>query len=73
MLFVAANPAHLNLPLRSPERATCSAWCTPWTKALVTNQLECEAVCPKTISTDFIALLNREYGRAVFRDALCRI
>jgi succinate dehydrogenase / fumarate reductase iron-sulfur subunit len=28
----------------------------------------CEAVCPKEISLDFIARLNREYGRAVLRN-----
>jgi succinate dehydrogenase / fumarate reductase iron-sulfur subunit len=29
-----------------------------------TNQEECEAVCPKEISVDFIAKLNREFLRA---------
>lgn len=29
-----------------------------------TNQFECEAVCPKEISVDFIAAMNREYARA---------
>jgi succinate dehydrogenase / fumarate reductase iron-sulfur subunit len=28
------------------------------------NQFECEAVCPKSISVRFIAMLNREYLRA---------
>jgi succinate dehydrogenase / fumarate reductase iron-sulfur subunit len=29
-----------------------------------TNQYECEAVCPKEISVNFIAKMNREYLRA---------
>ena len=27
----------------------------------------CEAVCPKEISLDFIARMNREYGRAILK------
>jgi succinate dehydrogenase / fumarate reductase iron-sulfur subunit len=29
---------------------------------------ECEAVCPKDISTDFIARMNRDYIAARFRN-----
>ena len=29
-----------------------------------TNHRECEAVCPKEISIDFIAMLNRDYRKA---------
>jgi succinate dehydrogenase / fumarate reductase iron-sulfur subunit len=29
-----------------------------------TNHGECEAACPKEISIDFIALLNRDYLKA---------
>ena len=29
-----------------------------------TNHFECEAVCPKSISVEFIARLNRDYIRA---------
>jgi succinate dehydrogenase / fumarate reductase iron-sulfur subunit len=29
-----------------------------------TNHRECEAACPKEISIDFIALMNRDYARA---------
>jgi succinate dehydrogenase / fumarate reductase iron-sulfur subunit len=29
-----------------------------------TNHRECEAACPKSISIDFIALMNRDYARA---------
>jgi succinate dehydrogenase / fumarate reductase iron-sulfur subunit len=31
------------------------------------NTYECEAVCPAEISVSFIARLNREYARAVWR------
>jgi succinate dehydrogenase / fumarate reductase iron-sulfur subunit len=34
-----------------------------------TNQYECEAVCPKGISTQFIAEMNREY----LKNALLRV
>ena len=29
---------------------------------------ECELACPKGISTDFIALMNRDYLKAQFKD-----
>ena len=29
-----------------------------------TNHRECEAACPKEISIDFIALMNRDYVKA---------
>jgi succinate dehydrogenase / fumarate reductase, iron-sulfur subunit len=32
-----------------------------------TNHAECEAVCPKEISIDFIALMHRDYRRAKLR------
>jgi succinate dehydrogenase / fumarate reductase iron-sulfur subunit len=32
-----------------------------------TNESECEAACPKEISVDNIARLNREFARAAFR------
>lgn len=72
MLFVAAKVRHLNvLPQGQPERAGRST-------ALVarmqeegfghcTNEYECEAVCPKEISADSIAFLNREFTRAKVR------
>jgi succinate dehydrogenase / fumarate reductase iron-sulfur subunit len=34
-----------------------------------TNYGECEAVCPKEISLDFIARLNRDYLKAKLRGA----
>jgi succinate dehydrogenase / fumarate reductase iron-sulfur subunit len=71
MLFVAAKLAHLHhLPQGQPERGHRS-------EALVTamdaagfgacsNHYECEAACPKDISRDVIAELNRDYGKAAF-------
>ncbi len=70
MLFVAAKVSHLNLlPQGQPEkfrRAERMVWqmdkegfgaCT------VTGS--CEAVCPKEISLNFIAKLNRDFGLSV--------
>jgi succinate dehydrogenase / fumarate reductase iron-sulfur subunit len=66
MLFVAAKIGHLGrLPQGKPEKAERA-------KAMVaahdregfghcTNIYECEAACPKEISTEFIAQLNRDY------------
>jgi succinate dehydrogenase / fumarate reductase iron-sulfur subunit len=34
-----------------------------------TNQYECSAACPKLISQDFIARMNRDYIAASFRQA----
>src|SRR5262249_25406614 len=72
MLFVAAKVSHLGLlPQGQPERYKR-------VKAMV-EQMDaegfgactvtgsCEAVCPKTISLDFIARLNRDYGVALFK------
>jgi succinate dehydrogenase / fumarate reductase iron-sulfur subunit len=72
MLFVAAKVSHFSLlPQGQAERdrrvlamvhtmdeqgfGTC------------TNQYECSAVCPKTISHDFIARMNRDFIGASFR------
>ena len=67
-LFTAAKLQHLNLlPQGQPER---------WSRTVAmvdemerwfgscTNHGECEAACPKEISIDFIALMNRDYIRA---------
>ena len=32
-----------------------------------TNHLECEAACPKEITTDFIAEMNRDFVQAMVR------
>ncbi len=66
MLFVAAKVSHLSLlPQGQPERARRAQHMV---KAMdhegfgnCTNQFECEAACPKEISVDFIARLNRDY------------
>jgi succinate dehydrogenase / fumarate reductase, iron-sulfur subunit len=71
-LFTAAKVAHLGLlPQGQAER---------WTRveAMVetmeqyfgscTNHGECEAACPKSISLDFIALMNRDYVRSKWKN-----
>ena len=73
MLFVAAKVSHLgHLPQGQPERQKRVL-------AMVrqmdsegfgncTNQYECEAACPKEISVDHIARLNRDYAKAVLQE-----
>ncbi|WP_455377986.1 succinate dehydrogenase/fumarate reductase iron-sulfur subunit [Petrachloros mirabilis] len=73
MLFVAAKVSHLAmLPQGEPER-------TRRAKVMVGamdregfgacgNQYECEAVCPKSISVRFIAMLNREFLRSTIAE-----
>ncbi|HZJ26102.1 MAG TPA: succinate dehydrogenase/fumarate reductase iron-sulfur subunit [Acidimicrobiia bacterium] len=71
-LFTAAKVAHLNLlPQGQPER---------WTRVQnmvdtmeeyfgsCTNHGECEKACPKGIEIDFIALLNRDYLKAQWKN-----
>src|SRR5258707_11237442 len=72
MLFVAAKVSHLNLlPQGKPEKDRRVL-------AMVTQMDEegfgactvtgsCEAVCPKAISLNFIAKMNRDYFGAVLR------
>jgi len=71
-LFTAAKVSHLNLlPQGQPERFAR-------TEAMVetmeeyfgscTNYGECEAACPKSISIDFIALMNVDYAKAKFKN-----
>ena len=70
-LFTAAKLQHLNLlPQGQPER---------WERVVhmvdemerwfgsCTLHGECEAACPKEISIDFIALMNRDYIKAQFK------
>jgi succinate dehydrogenase / fumarate reductase iron-sulfur subunit len=70
-LFTSAKLQHLNLlPQGQSER---------WDRTLhmvdtmedyfgsCTNHRECEAACPKAISIDFIALMNRDYVKAQFK------
>jgi len=66
MLFVAAKVSHLaQLPqgrIEAAERVqNMIARMDAEGFGNCSNQSECEAVCPKEISVDFIAQLNREY------------
>ena len=69
MLFVAAKLSHLHhLPQGQPERMNrTEAMVTAMDAAgfgNCTNHYECEAACPKDISRDVIAELNRTYGKS---------
>ena len=72
MLFVAAKVGHLaHLPQGQPER---ERRVLNMVSAMdqegfgnCRNYLECEAVCPKTISVRFIAEMNRDWRRAAAR------
>jgi succinate dehydrogenase / fumarate reductase iron-sulfur subunit len=71
MLFVAAKVSHLGLlPQGEAERhRRVLNMVKSMDKAgfgNCTNTGSCEAVCPKEISIDFIARMNREYARALF-------
>jgi succinate dehydrogenase / fumarate reductase, iron-sulfur subunit len=70
-LFTAAKVQHLNLlPQGQPER---------WDRVInMVNEMErwfgsctlhgeCEAACPKEISIDFIALMNRDFVKAQYK------
>lgn len=75
MLFVAAKVSHLNLlPQGKPEKDQRALAMLRQMDAEgfgnCTNYFECEAVCPKGISVDFIAKLNRDYALASVREAL---
>jgi len=71
-LFTSAKVAHLNLlPQGHPERyrrveAMVEEMETYFGSC--TNHGECEAACPKLISIDFIALMNRDYLKAKFKN-----
>jgi succinate dehydrogenase / fumarate reductase iron-sulfur subunit len=72
MLFVAAKISHLGLmPQGQPERGRRVLAMVQTMDAAgfgnCTNQYECSAVCPKTITHDFIARMNRDYFGALFR------
>ena len=73
-LFVAAKVSHLGLlPQGQPERFSRVARMVVAMEEEMfgscTNYGECEAVCPKEISLDFIARLNRDYLKAKVRGA----
>jgi succinate dehydrogenase / fumarate reductase iron-sulfur subunit len=74
MLFVAAKVGHLGLlPQGQAQRDTRVLAMVNTMDALgfgsCTNQYECSAACPKLISHDFIARMNRDYLKASFRAA----
>jgi succinate dehydrogenase / fumarate reductase, iron-sulfur subunit len=69
MLFTAARVSHLSLlPQGHPERKQRALRMVHAMDRLdfgsCSNHGECEAVCPKGISIDFIARLNREFVKA---------
>ena len=71
-LFTAAKVSHLGLlPQGQPERYRRVVDMVDTMEELFgscTNHGECEAACPKEISIDFIALLNRDYIKAQFKN-----
>jgi succinate dehydrogenase / fumarate reductase iron-sulfur subunit len=68
-LFTAAKLAHLNLlPQGQPGRRRRTRHMVEEMERYFgscTNHGECEASCPKGISLDFTAMLNRDYGKAI--------
>ena len=75
MLFVSAKAAHLNkLPQGKPEKDKRVLGMVRQMDAEgfgnCTNQYECEAVCPKEISVENIAKLNRDFAIAAAREAM---
>lgn len=74
MLFVSAKAAHLNLlPQGAPEKDKRVLGMVRQMDAEgfgnCTNFYECEAVCPKEISAENIARLNRDYAVALAKEA----
>ena len=71
-LFTAAKVAHLNLlPQGAPERWQRVERMVETMESYFgscTNHGECESACPKDISLDNIALMNRDYLQAKFRN-----
>jgi succinate dehydrogenase / fumarate reductase iron-sulfur subunit len=72
MLFVAAKVSHLGLlPQGQPERfGRVKAMVAQMDRegfGACTVTGSCEAVCPKEISLDFIARMNRDYGVALLK------
>lgn len=71
-LFTSAKVSHLGLmPQGQPERYARVDHMVAQMEEEVfgscTNHRECEAVCPKEISVDFIARMNRDYLKAKFK------
>lgn len=71
-LFTAAKIAHLNLlPQGQPERWDRSERMVAVMEEYFgscTNFAECEKACPKSISVDFIAMMNADYVKAKFKN-----
>ena len=72
MLFTSAKIGHLNLlPQGQPERYTRVSRMVKQMEiegfGACTNMGECEAVCPKEISMDFISMLNKDLLGATLR------
>jgi len=71
-LFTAAKISHLNLlPQGQPERYTRTVAMIETMEQYFgscTNYGECEKACPKNISIDFIAMMNRDYVKAQFKN-----
>jgi succinate dehydrogenase / fumarate reductase, iron-sulfur subunit len=71
-LFTAAKVAHLNLlPQGQPERyQRVEAMVDTMEEYFgsCTMHGECQEACPKSISVDYIALMNRDYIKAKFRN-----
>jgi succinate dehydrogenase / fumarate reductase iron-sulfur subunit len=71
-LFTAAKVAHLGmLPQGQPERWRRVQAMVDTMESLFgscTNHGECETACPKEISIDFIALMNRDYIASKFKN-----
>jgi succinate dehydrogenase / fumarate reductase, iron-sulfur subunit len=71
-LFTSAKMAHLNLlPQGQPERYDRAESMVEVMEdyfGSCTNMGECEAACPKDISIDFIAMMNKDYRKAKFRN-----
>jgi succinate dehydrogenase / fumarate reductase iron-sulfur subunit len=70
MLFTAAKIAHLNiLPQGQAEAEDRVRKMVAQMDAegfgACTNHFECEASCPKEISVDFIAAMNRQFAKAM--------
>jgi succinate dehydrogenase / fumarate reductase iron-sulfur subunit len=71
MLFVGAKMAHLGLlPQGQPERDRRALAMVEAMEqeafGSCTNFRSCEAVCPKEISIEGIARMNKDYRRALF-------
>ena len=71
-LFTSAKIAHMNLlPQGQPERYARTEAMVDTMESFFgscTNHGECQEACPKEISIDFIAMLNRDFVKAQFKN-----